>query len=458
MSSRQGVLLTGATGFLGQYVLRDLILQSHPVTVLIRDARSERAAERIARVIAFWAEQLGRKLPTPVVVSGDLGQTRVGLTAADRRWLGLHCQAVIHAAANLSFRPSPEGEPWRTNVEGTRSLLALCRDLGLSEWHHVSTAFTCGRRAGIITEDDGAGKPSFHNPYEESKWQAERMVRGTPGIHATIYRPSVIVGDSRTGHTTSFNGLYSFLELAVRLASVNAATGEARLPLRLPLSGAEVWNLVPVDWVSRAIVELMARPQWHGRTFHLVAREPVSTRLVRDVGSEVLNLTGVEFTGSEGVKHPSRLEQLFLEGIQEYWPYLGGNPVFAWANTSAALPDLPPPVVDRAMLERLIRFAAANRWGRARAKPPRGLLLPSPLGGEGPGARGPRQPLRDQLVPSTSRGCFPRRHAGRIWAGKRASTSRSASTCADRTAASGRARGGRASSLPHDGGWTQARP
>ena len=210
---------------------------------------------------------------------------------------------------------------------------------------------------------------------------------------------------------------------------MNTATGEARLPVRLPLSGAEVWNLVPVDWVSRAIVELMARPQWHGRTFHLVAREPVSTRLVRDVGSEVLKLSGVEFAGSEPVKQPSRLEQLFLEGIQEYWPYLGGNPVFAWANTSAALPDLPPPVVDCAMPERLISLRRGQPLrGAIAAKPPRGLLLPRPLGERGRGREGPRRPLLDQLVPSTSRRCFPRRHAGRIWAGKRASTSRSAST------------------------------
>ena len=142
-----------------------------------------------------------------------------------------------------------------------------------------------------------------------------------------------------------------------------------RLPLRLPLSGDEIWNLVCVDWVSRALVELLARPQWHGRTFHLVSRSPVSTRLVRDVGAEVLNLPNVEFAGSEGVEpaapSPSRLEQLFLDGIQEYWPYLGGNPVFASVNTSAALPDLPPPPVDRPMLERLIRFAVASRWGRA---------------------------------------------------------------------------------------------
>jgi thioester reductase-like protein len=365
MPEPRGVLLTGATGLLGQYLLHDLLLKAHPTAVLVRDSWKGRAAERIAQIVAFWSERLRRRLPTPIVLNGDLGQVTLGLTAADRRWLGRHCQTVIHSAANLSFRGTPEGEPWRTNVEGTRSLLRLCRDVGLSEWHQVSTAFVCGRRAGVIAEEDFDNSQSFHNPYEESKCQAEQLVRRAPGIRATIYRPAVIVGDSRTGYTSSFNGLYRFLELAVRLASVNSTAGEARLPLRLPLTGDEAWNLVPVDWVSRAIVELLAKPRWHGRTFHLTSRSPVSTRLVRDVGAEVLNLSGVEFAGPEGVEHPCRLEQLFLNGIQEYWPYLGGNPAFASVNTNAALPDLPCPIVDRSMLERLIRFAVANRWGRA---------------------------------------------------------------------------------------------
>ena len=364
MPERRSVLLTGATGLLGQYLLHDLLLKANPVAVLVRDSREARAAERIAQIVAFWSERLGRKLPTPIVLNGDLGQVGLGLTVADRCWLGQHCQTVLHSAANLSFRETPEGEPWRTNLEGTKSLLALCRDVGLSAWHQVSTAFVCGRRAGIIAEEGRENGQGFHNPYEESKYQAEQLVRATPGIRATIYRPAVIVGDSRTGYTSSFNGLYRFLELAARLATVHSTAGQARLPLRLPLSGDEVWNLVPVDWVSRAIVELLARPQWHGRTFHLVARSPVSTRLVRDVGAEVLNLRGVEFVGSEAVEQPSLLEQRFHDGIREYWPYLGGNPVFASANTSAALPDLPPPPVDRPMLERLIRFAVANRWGR----------------------------------------------------------------------------------------------
>lgn len=368
MPQRRGVLLTGATGLLGQFLLHDLLSRNYPVAVLVRDSRKGRAAERVARIVSFWSEHHHRKLPTPVILNGDLGESTLGLTATDRQWLGRHCRAVIHSGASLAFRDTPEREPWRTNVEGTKSLLALCRDVGLSEWHHVSTAFVCGRRAGSIAEEDLDVGQEFHNPYEESKCRAERLVRATPGIRATVYRPAVIVGDSLTGHTSSYNGLYRFLELAVRLASANPTAGEARLPLRLPLTGDEPWNLVPVDWVSRAIVELLGRPRWHGRTFHLVGRSPVSTRLVRDVGADVLNLPGVEFAGPEGVEQPTRLEQLFRDGIREYWPYLGGTPVFASSNTRAALPDLPPPPVDRPMLERLIRFAVADRWGRAPAR------------------------------------------------------------------------------------------
>jgi hypothetical protein len=99
----------------------------------------------------------------------------------------------------------------------------------------------------------------------------------------------------------------------------------------------------------------------------------VSSRLVRDVAAEVLDIQGVEFAGPEGIANPSRLEQMFLEGVQEYWPYFGGNPPFDCTNTRAALPDLPSPYMNRPMLERLIRFAVANHWGQA----PRKAVQPS---------------------------------------------------------------------------------
>jgi thioester reductase-like protein len=360
--TRRGVLLTGATGLLGQYLLHDLLLQGYPVAVLVRDSRKVQAAERIAQITACGSERLGQKLPAPTVVNGDFGLDDLGLTAVDRNWLGQNCQAVIHSAANLTLRKTSAGEPWRTNVEGTKSLLAICQDIGISEWHQVSTAFVCGKRTGLIAEEGSRDTAGFHNHYEESKHQSEHLIRSALGDRATIYRPSVIVGDSRTGNTSSFNGLYKFLELGVRLGAIHSAGGESGLPLRLPLSGDEGWNLVPVDWVARAIVDIVAKPQWHGQTFHLVARAQVSTRFLRDVGAELLKLPGVEFAGSATVPNPSSLEQVFFDGIQEFWPYLNGNPEFAFENTAKALPDLPPPTIDRPMLERFIRFAETNRW------------------------------------------------------------------------------------------------
>jgi thioester reductase-like protein len=161
MPKRRGVLLTGATGLLGRYLLHDLLLQGNPVTVLVRDSRKATAAERIAQITEIGCERLGRKLPAPTVLNGDLGQVDLGLTAVDRHWLGRHCQVVIHSAASLSLRRTPTGEPWRTNVEGTKSLLSLCQEVGLTEWHQVSTTFVCGKRNGIIAEEDSYHSAGF---------------------------------------------------------------------------------------------------------------------------------------------------------------------------------------------------------------------------------------------------------------------------------------------------------
>jgi thioester reductase-like protein len=363
MPADRDVFLTGATGLLGRYLLRDLLLSGRHVAVLARDRRQGSAAERVAELVAFWSDNLGRPLPSPVVLAGDLGLPGLGLTLADRQWLGRHTPAVVHAAANLSFR-STNGEPWQTNVDGTAALLELCRGVGASEWQHVSTAFVCGRRTGTIREDDLGCGQDFHNPYEQSKFEAERLLRSARHLRVTVYRPSVIVGDHTTGYTSNYAGFYRFLELAARLAEAQAdATAPRRLPLRLPLSGEERWNLVPVDWVARAVVELIGRPRWHGQTFHLVSRAPVGGRLLHAVASEELNLTGVELVGPTGGGPPGRLEQLVIDSLEEYWAYMQGHPEFDARNAAAALSD-PPPLLDRAALARLIRFAVADQWGR----------------------------------------------------------------------------------------------
>jgi thioester reductase-like protein len=371
MPSRDHVLLTGATGLLGRRLLRRLLASGRRVAVLVRDAPAAPAAERVRELLASWSD--ARAAP-PTVLAGDLCAPGLGLSVTDRGWLACRCRSAVHAAADVSFRSRSDGGPWATNVDGTRRLLELCAAAGVSEFHHVSTAFVCGDRAGPVREDELDCGQRFHNDYERSKFEAERLVRASR-LRATVYRPSVIVGDSRTGRTSAYHGFYRFLELADRLASLVPAEaadapGKRLLPLRLPLTGDERRDLVPVDWVARAVARLVCRPCLHGRTYHLTAVAPASVRDIKETAEEALNLAGVRLVGPGPLADPSPLEEAFLGQLRDYEPYLDGDPVFDRRNTLAALPRLPPPRVDRALLRRLIRRAVADRWGRDRRRLP----------------------------------------------------------------------------------------
>jgi thioester reductase-like protein len=363
MRTSGGVLLTGATGLLGRYLLRDLLLR-RKVYVLVRDSPSRNARQRIDELVAFWSEQSGIRLPSPVVLVGDLTARGLGLTAADRTCLSRSCRSLLHAGARVGLGRTRDGEPWQTNVEGVRRLLQLAATCGLDEFHHVSTAFVCGDRAGPNREDELECGQGFHNDYEKSKFAAEQVLQQQSRQRVTVYRPSVIVGDSRTGYTSSYHGFYRFLEAADRLAAP-PERGKRSLPLRLAFTGDEPRNLVPVDWVARAITRVLERSHLHGRTYHLVSRQPIAARHLAEVGAELLGLEGFTWVGPDGPSDPTALEELFRERLYEYWPYRRGDPVFRDDNTRAALPDLPPPPVDRPMLERLMRFALAHGCGRS---------------------------------------------------------------------------------------------
>jgi thioester reductase-like protein len=357
----KAILVTGATGFLGQYLLRDLLLAGQRVAVLVRDADGISARQRIDERLSFWEESLEHALPRPVVLEGDLAHPGLGLSGADRHWLTCSCRAVLHAAANVNYRLTPAGEPWETNLHGTRRLLALCRQVGVQALHHVSTAFVCGGRRGRVYEDELECGDGADNAYGQSKVAAERLVRQVRHARVTVYRPSVIVGDSRTGYTSTYHHFYNFLELAVRLSRPG---GPRQLALRLPLTGEEAPNLVPVDWVSEALVRLMRRPHWHGRTFHLVARRPARLREILAMVEGLLKLEGIRWVGPQGLSDPTPLEEHVLGQFRDYWNYLHNDLQFDCRNTRRALPDLPPPRLTRALVARLLEFAQADRWGR----------------------------------------------------------------------------------------------
>lgn len=370
------ILLTGATGLLGRYLLRDLSLGGATLAVLARGDRRQPAAARIEAIMAEWEETLGRSLPRPFVLDGDITAPGLGLDADAKRWLARNVAEVVHNAASLTFQGTDRArDPWLSNLNGTANVLDACRAAGVSSFHHVSTAYVCGVRDDLVTEDEAPRPAAFRNDYEASKAEAERLVRDAPfpgGV--TIYRPAVIVGDSATGYTSTYHGLYRYLQyidLMSRYAPRDA-DGGWELPVRLDLNGDERRNLVPVDWVSAVTTEIVLDPRRHGRTYHLTPTPPVSARELEEAMAASFGYRGVSFAGPAARDFTDRneAEAQFYEFVAQYELYWASEPRFDATNTRAAVPDRPCPAIDAATIRRLIDFAVRDAWGRARKRRP----------------------------------------------------------------------------------------
>ena len=356
-------LLTGATGLLGRYLLRDLLLADVPVAVLVRPTRKLSAEERIESIVHYWEQQLGRELPRPVTFVGDITEPDLGLDEAESSWVAQNCTALIHSAASLSFYSTGPGtEPWRSNVGGVQNVLDFCEQTGITSLHHVSTAYMCGLRHGVVLESEVDEGQQPGNDYEQSKLEAEKLVRSCPHLERlTVYRPAIIVGDSETGFTTTFHGFYVALQLSNILVKSSRANETGKFDpgvSRFTLNGDERKNLVPVDWVSAVMSHIITNPEHHGRTYHLTPRHPVTVRLVRDVLEESNGFYGATFAGpGMELEELTEIEQLFYEHISEYNSYWRDDPEFDCTNTRLAAPHLQCPHVDRSMLLRLSHAA-----------------------------------------------------------------------------------------------------
>ena len=363
------LLLTGATGLLGSYLLRDLLLAGRAVAVIARGERKRSPAARVEALVAEWEARLGMRLPRPVVLAGDLTQPACGLDDAALRWVGDHCSELLHNAASLSFKgTSRDEEPWVTNVGGTAHVLELAARAGLRRMHQVSTAYVCGLRTEVVAEADLDVGQSFGNDYERSKVEAERLVRSAGHLDSvTVYRPSIIVGDSVTGYTSTYHGFFAALRLGHTLLTrvpLGSTSGLSLLAL-MGVDPAARKNFVPVDWVARVIATLVGRPEAHGRTFHVTHPDPLPTGTVAATIQEAVET----YSRAAAADDPDlQDERWFADNLSSeldvYQRYFRHDPVFDRANLLAHAGDLPCPPLDRETLLRMSRFAIEHEFGR----------------------------------------------------------------------------------------------
>jgi NAD(P)-dependent dehydrogenase (short-subunit alcohol dehydrogenase family) len=247
--------VTGATGFIGRNLLERLLERDGDIYLLVRPGSQAKFDALVARYDA--AARLR-------AVSGDLTESRLGLAEEDLAALTGRVEHFFHLAAVYDMTADDETNR-RANVTGTRHAVDLANALGAGRFHHVSSVAVAGTYQGYFREDmfdEGQVLPS---PYHQTKFESERIVRSRTKVPWRVYRPSVVVGHSKTGEMDKIDGPYYFFKAIQRVRHL--------LPEWVPLVGPELGftNIVPVDFVAAAIDHIAHAPGLDGQAFHLTA-------------------------------------------------------------------------------------------------------------------------------------------------------------------------------------------
>jgi thioester reductase-like protein len=369
-------LITGITGLLGQYFLCDSLIRREPIGVLVRERRGISAADRVDRLLAPWEKRLGRYLPRPVILNGDLRQKQLGLSRSSAAWMRKHVSSVLHSAASVSFQETKSGEPMTSNVEGTRHLLEFCRSSQVRDFHYISTAYSCGqvKNAAHVYEQLHPLEGPFGNIYERSKCLAEHLVNDCTGnFSRTIYRPSIIVGESATGISPSFNAIYTPVKLIWMLLRDTSASipSAGDLLAQLNLRGDEARNVVPVDWVCQTIGAIVRTPQHHGGVYHITnSRQTAGSEIISAIIS-ALNADRQQ-SGDASLSAPSVSRMTlsdFREHMQPYRSYFASDPSFDISRLQATGVVRDCPVVDGESLARAFRYGIDQKFATRESIP-----------------------------------------------------------------------------------------
>ena len=260
--------VTGGTGFIGHNLIPLLLARRGTVYVLVRPG----SLQRLEQLKAGW----GRSSRKIVAVTGDLTKPYLGITPAQRKALTGKIDHVFHLAAIYDLKADAAAQE-AANIKGTTHAVRLAEAVGAKRFHHVSSIAAAGLYPGTFTEDMFDEAIGLENPYFRTKHDSEGIVRSKCTVPWRIYRPGIVVGDSRTGAIDKIDGPYYFFKLIQKMRRAMPAWMPA-----LGIEGGRI-NIVPVDYVVEAMNYLAHRQGLDGRCFHLTDPKP------KRIG-EVLNL------------------------------------------------------------------------------------------------------------------------------------------------------------------------
>jgi len=287
--------ITGFPGFIASRLLRRLAESDNRFLLLVQPdfvAQAGRELEVIAR-------ETGRQLSNFQILTGDITEPELGLSENDLARARSESTVLFHLAAIYDLAVKQD-LALRINVDGTRNVNNFARSLPhLRQYHYVSTCYVAGKRTGRILENELRHDAGFRNYYEETKYLAEIEVENLKSqLPLTIHRPSVVCGDSDTGETAKYDGIYYLINYLLKwpslLSNFNIGNDDVSL------------NLVPVDFVVEAMSALASDTNAIGKTFQLADPNPLTTR-------ELFNMIARQLVGREArITVPARLVESSL--------------------------------------------------------------------------------------------------------------------------------------------------
>jgi nucleoside-diphosphate-sugar epimerase len=359
MISPRTILVTGATGLVGRRVVASLLrCTDASIVVLVRDP------VRCQAIAAHVGAATSRVTP----IRADITRPGLGMDARALRRRLASPSLVIHSAADIVFSRSL-ADARRVNTDGTRNVTELATSFPHARLAYVSTAFVVGRRTGAIADGDDAGDAGWVNSYEQSKHEAEAIVRSS-GLEYVIARPSTIVCNDVRGGVTQVNAVHRALRLYhAGLASMMPGTEDTPI------------DVIPADWVADAIVNLALARQASGetvnlcagegalplgrlldRTYALWSRDPawrrrgVARPALSDLPTYELFERSVELVGDARLKRITR-------SLSHFVPQLALPKHFDTSRARALLCDAAPPV--SAYWDRMLEGLLASNWSAA---------------------------------------------------------------------------------------------
>lgn len=300
--------MTGFPGFIAGRLVERLARSETQFYLLVQRQFVDKAMNEVEAI----SEATGTPLENFVIVEGDITRPNLGISDADLEVIQYETTDIFHLAAAYDLAVAKD-VAFSVNLEGTKNVNDLAGSVrNLRRYNYVSTCYVAGKREGEIFETELEHIAGFRNNYEETKYLAEAEVEKLKvALPVTIFRPSVVVGDSQTGETAKYDGVYyliNYLRKApVLLRVMNVGNDKVRL------------NLVPVDFVVDAIAALASDENAVGKTIAIADPEPLTTAGLFDAIAKDMTGRKSEF------RPPMRLTEWFLS--TRISPFLTGLPL-----------------------------------------------------------------------------------------------------------------------------------